>query len=97
MHKPFRIPASLPFYVQEFHKISTHLDRRSTRDCVVFYYRIQRQDEFALTRRKMQVRLGIQAAAGSLLAAASAPCIESRSESGTWGIGLVGDVQLLNG
>ena len=50
----FFITLSLP-RVQEFNRISQYLDRRSTRDCVVFYYRIQKQDEFAVVRRKMQV------------------------------------------
>ena len=41
--------------MQEFHKIAGALDRRSTRDCIEFYYRIQKQDEFAVVRRKIQV------------------------------------------
>ncbi|KAK9808544.1 hypothetical protein WJX73_006877 [Symbiochloris irregularis] len=41
---------------KDFHKISACLDRRSTRDCVSFYYRIQKQDEFAVVRRKIQLK-----------------------------------------
>lgn len=42
--------------LQEFHRIAAHLDRRSTADCVTFYYRIQKEDEFAVVRRKMQLK-----------------------------------------
>ena len=37
-------------------KISQFLERRTPGDCVQFYYRTQKLDEFAAVRRKMQLK-----------------------------------------
>lgn len=41
---------------QDFARIAAHLDRRTPGDCVQFYYRTQKLDEFAALRRKLQLR-----------------------------------------
>ena len=41
---------------QDFRRIAQFLDGRTTGDCVVFYYRTQKLDEFAAVRRKMQLK-----------------------------------------
>lgn len=41
---------------QDFRRIAMHLDARTTGDCVVHYYRIQKLDEFAAVRRKQQLK-----------------------------------------
>ena len=41
---------------QDFRRIAQFLDGRSTGDCVVYYYRTQKLDEFAAVRRKMQLK-----------------------------------------
>lgn len=42
--------------LQDFRKISSHLRDRSVGDCVRFYYRNQKLDEFAALRRKQQLK-----------------------------------------
>ncbi len=42
--------------VQDFVRIAQHLDRRTPGDCVQFYYRTQKLDEFAAVRRKLQLK-----------------------------------------
>ena len=42
--------------VQDFHMIASFLDHRSTQDCVQFYYKTQKLDEFAAVRRKQQLK-----------------------------------------
>lgn len=41
---------------QDFHKISTFLTHRSPTDCIRFYYKHQKLDEFAAVRRKQQLK-----------------------------------------
>lgn len=41
---------------QDFRRIAQFLDGRTTGDCVVYYYRTQKLDEFAAVRRKMQLK-----------------------------------------
>ena len=42
--------------LQDFRRIAQFLDGRTTGDCVVYYYRTQKLDEFAAVRRKMQLK-----------------------------------------
>ena len=42
--------------VQDFRTIASYLDHRSTADCVQFYYKTQKLDEFANVRRKQQLK-----------------------------------------
>lgn len=42
--------------MQDFRKIATHLRGRSTGDCIKYYYRNQKLDEFAAVRRKQQLK-----------------------------------------
>ena len=42
--------------VQDFRKIASHLRDRSIGDCVKYYYRNQKLDEFAAVRRKQQLK-----------------------------------------
>lgn len=42
--------------MQDFVRIAAHLDRRTPGDCVQFYYRTQKLDEFAAVRRKLQLK-----------------------------------------
>ena len=42
--------------MQDFRKIAGHLRDRSTGDCIKFYYRNQKMDEFAAIRRKQQLK-----------------------------------------
>ena len=41
---------------QDFRQIASFLDHRSTQDCVQFYYKTQKLDEFAAVRRKQQLK-----------------------------------------
>lgn len=41
---------------QDFRKIATHLRGRTTGDCIKYYYRNQKADEFAAVRRKQQLK-----------------------------------------
>ena len=43
-------------YLQDFHAISSFLEHRTTEDCVQFYYKIQKSDDFAIVRRKQQLK-----------------------------------------
>ena len=42
--------------VQDFRKIAKHLLGRSTGDCIKYYYRNQKHEEFAAVRRKQQLK-----------------------------------------
>ena len=42
--------------MQDFHMIASFLEHRSTPDCVQFFYKIQKLDDFALVRRKLQLK-----------------------------------------
>lgn len=42
--------------MQDFHAISSFLEHRTTEDCVQFYYKIQKSDDFATVRRKQQLK-----------------------------------------
>ena len=44
------------FAGQDFRRIATFLDQRSTADCISHYYRTQKLDEFAAVRRKQQLK-----------------------------------------
>ena len=43
-------------YPKDFRKIATFLPHRTTADCVVFYYKNQKGDEFSLVRRKQLLK-----------------------------------------
>ena len=42
--------------VQDFGKLATFLPRRSTRDCIAFYYRTQKEDEWSGVKRKLKLK-----------------------------------------
>ena len=42
--------------MQDFAKLATFLPRRSTRDCIAFYYRTQKEDDWALVKRKLKLK-----------------------------------------
>lgn len=52
----FVCTVSPPPFSQDFRKIATFLPDRTTADCVQFYYKFQKCDEFALVRRKQQLK-----------------------------------------
>lgn len=45
-----RLPA------QDFGKLATFMPRRSVRDCIAFYYRTQKEDDWALVKRKLKLK-----------------------------------------
>ena len=42
--------------MQDFGKLATFLPRRSTRDCIAFYYRTQKEDEWSGVKRKLKLK-----------------------------------------
>ena len=43
-------------FLQDFRTIAGFLDHRTTADCVNFYYKTQKLDDFATVRRKQQLK-----------------------------------------
>ena len=56
LHRVFRTLDKAFLSVQDFRTIASYLDHRSTADCVQFYYKTQKLDEFANVRRKQQLK-----------------------------------------
>eukprot|EP00884_Botryococcus_braunii_P008183 jgi/Botrbrau1/17366/Bobra.0015s0106.1 len=43
-------------FPKDFRKIASYLPHRTTGDCVAFYYKVQKLDDFAAVRRKQQLK-----------------------------------------
>lgn len=54
--RPSRIPCFRLAAPQDFRKISTYLPGRSPGDCVAFFYKNQKLDDFSTVRRKQQLK-----------------------------------------
>lgn len=53
VHRPYTTRAP---NTQDFRRIASFLPDRTTADCVQFYYKFQKGDEFSLVRRKQQLK-----------------------------------------
>ena len=51
-----RLTSVVAHGLQDFRKIATFLEHRTTAECIVFYYKTQKLDEFAAVRRKQQLK-----------------------------------------
>jgi hypothetical protein len=50
------MPLTAPAHLQDFASIAQHLPGRTVAECVVFFYKHQKLEEFSAVRRKQQLK-----------------------------------------